>query len=74
MSDNEDNGAGGASREQVDIVSRQLPRQNVWVGKMNQIWLRAQDRFLPIANIARIMKKNLPGNAKVAPESVLIPT
>jgi len=36
---------------------------------MNQIWLRAQDRFLPIANIARIMKKNLPGNAKIAKDA-----
>lgn len=28
--------------------------------------VREQDRFLPIANIARIMKKVLPNNAKVA--------
>lgn len=28
--------------------------------------VREQDRFLPTANIARIMKKALPGNAKVA--------
>ena len=27
---------------------------------------REQDRFLPIANIARIMKKSLPNNAKIA--------
>ena len=28
--------------------------------------IREQDRFLPIANIARIMKKVLPANAKIA--------
>ena len=28
--------------------------------------IREQDRFLPIANIARIMKKVLPPNAKIA--------
>ena len=30
---------------------------------------REQDRFLPIANISRIMKKNLPGNAKIAKDA-----
>lgn len=30
---------------------------------------REQDRFLPIANISRIMKKVLPNNAKIAKES-----
>jgi nuclear transcription Y subunit beta len=30
---------------------------------------REQDRFLPIANIARIMKKALPANAKIAKEA-----
>lgn len=30
---------------------------------------REQDRFLPIANIARIMKKALPANAKVAKDA-----
>ena len=28
--------------------------------------VREQDRFLPIANISRIMKKALPANAKIA--------
>jgi nuclear transcription Y subunit beta len=36
-------------------------------GKNGEI--REQDRFLPIANIARIMKKVLPGNAKIAKDS-----
>ncbi|GAB4819081.1 hypothetical protein N2152v2_006127 [Parachlorella kessleri] len=31
--------------------------------------VREQDRFLPIANISRIMKKNLPGNAKIAKDA-----
>ena len=31
--------------------------------------LREQDRFLPIANISRIMKKSLPENAKIAKDA-----
>lgn len=31
--------------------------------------LREQDRFLPIANVSRIMKNCLPKNAKVAKEA-----
>lgn len=34
-----------------------------------EIEIREQDRFLPIANIARIMKKVLPQNAKIAKEA-----
>jgi len=34
-----------------------------------EIEIREQDRFLPIANIARIMKKVLPTNAKIAKEA-----
>eukprot|EP00252_Welwitschia_mirabilis_P013618 TRINITY_DN2997_c0_g1_i2.p1 TRINITY_DN2997_c0_g1~~TRINITY_DN2997_c0_g1_i2.p1 ORF type:complete len:162 (-),score=26.56 TRINITY_DN2997_c0_g1_i2:496-981(-) len=30
---------------------------------------REQDRFLPIANISRIMKKAVPGNAKIAKDA-----
>jgi nuclear transcription Y subunit beta len=30
---------------------------------------REQDRFLPVANISRIMKKALPTNAKVAKDA-----
>ena len=30
---------------------------------------REQERFLPIANITRIMKKALPANAKVAKDA-----
>lgn len=31
--------------------------------------VREQDRFLPIANISRIMKRALPGNAKIAKDA-----
>lgn len=31
--------------------------------------LREQDRYLPIANISRIMKKSLPNNAKIAKDA-----
>ena len=31
--------------------------------------MREQDRFLPIANISRIMKKALPNNAKIAKDA-----
>lgn len=31
--------------------------------------VREQDRFLPIANISRIMKKSLPSNAKIAKDA-----
>jgi nuclear transcription Y subunit beta len=31
--------------------------------------VREQDRYLPIANISRIMKKTLPGNAKIAKDA-----
>lgn len=31
--------------------------------------VREQDRFLPIANISRIMKKSLPTNAKIAKDA-----
>lgn len=31
--------------------------------------LREQDRYLPIANIGRIMKKALPANGKIAKDS-----
>ncbi|PSC72273.1 hypothetical protein C2E20_4572 [Micractinium conductrix] len=31
--------------------------------------VRDQDRLLPVANISRIMKKSLPGNAKIAKDA-----
>ena len=38
-------------------------------GGMREMDMREQDRFLPIANIARIMKTQLPGNAKIAKDA-----
>ncbi|CAM0140253.1 transcriptional activator hap3 [Umbelopsis sp. WA50703] len=38
-------------------------------GDENDLDLKEQDRFLPIANVARIMKKTLPENAKIAKEA-----
>ncbi len=38
-------------------------------GDRNNSSVREQDRFLPIANISRIMKKALPANAKIAKDA-----
>ena len=38
-------------------------------GKVEMEEVREQDRFLPIANISRIMKKVLPPNAKIAKDA-----
>ncbi|XVF07970.1 hypothetical protein REPUB_Repub06bG0185000 [Reevesia pubescens] len=46
---------GGGSHESGD----QSPRSNV----------REHDRYLPIANISRIMKKGLPANGKIAKDA-----
>ncbi|KAF6134771.1 hypothetical protein GIB67_002172 [Kingdonia uniflora] len=46
---------GGGSHES----GSQSPRSNV----------REQDRYLPIANISRIMKKGLPANGKIAKDA-----
>lgn len=48
-------GGGGSHEESGD----QSPRSNV----------REQDRYLPIANISRIMKKALPANGKIAKDA-----
>nr|APP89675.1 nuclear transcription factor Y subunit B [Ribes rubrum] len=48
-------GGGGGSHDSGD----QSPRSNV----------REQDRYLPIANISRIMKKALPANGKIAKDA-----
>eukprot|EP01035_Chromulina_nebulosa_P018389 gene18389-24088_t len=46
----------GSIKSENDFTSREME-------------IREQDRFLPIANIARIMKKVLPGNAKIAKDA-----
>jgi len=38
-------------------------------GDFREIEIREQDRYLPIANIARIMKRVLPGNTKIAKDA-----
>jgi nuclear transcription Y subunit beta len=38
-------------------------------GGEERVSVREQDRFLPIANISRIMKKALPANAKIAKDA-----
>ncbi|CDS13173.1 Putative Nuclear transcription Y subunit beta [Lichtheimia ramosa] len=38
-------------------------------GDEGELDLKEQDRYLPIANVARIMKKSLPENAKIAKEA-----
>ncbi|KAK9154146.1 hypothetical protein Sjap_001626 [Stephania japonica] len=48
-------GGGGS----YDSGGEQSPRSNV----------REQDRYLPIANISRIMKKGLPANGKIAKDA-----
>nr|GEY60898.1 nuclear transcription factor Y subunit B-1-like [Tanacetum cinerariifolium] len=48
-------GAGGSH----DSGGEQSPHSNI----------REQDRFLPIANISRIMKKGLPANGKIAKDA-----
>lgn len=35
----------------------------------NPVSVREQDRFLPIANISRIMKKAIPSNGKIAKDA-----
>nr|XP_046911704.1 nuclear transcription factor Y subunit B-1-like [Dermatophagoides farinae] len=35
----------------------------------SELLLREQDRFLPIANISRIMKRSIPANGKIAKEA-----
>ena len=55
MADGAASPGGGGSHESGD----QSPRSNV----------KEQDRFLPIANISRIMKKGLPPNGKIAKDA-----
>ena len=38
-------------------------------GDMDSSELREQDRFLPIANVARIMKKGIPSQGKIAKDA-----
>jgi nuclear transcription Y subunit beta len=49
-----------------EIEEEGLDDRQVMVGMGN---VREQDRYLPIANISRIMKKSLPTNAKIAKDA-----
>ncbi|CAN4106951.1 unnamed protein product [Withania somnifera] len=50
---------GGGGRGSHECYDEPSPQANV----------REQDRYLPIANIGRIMKKALPANAKIAKDA-----
>ncbi|KAJ9184254.1 hypothetical protein P3X46_003999 [Hevea brasiliensis] len=50
---------GGGSHESGELSPRSNSNSNV----------REQDRYLPIANISRIMKKALPANGKIAKDA-----
>ena len=53
--------------ESVEVMSAE--RENAVAPDMIEV--RDQDRHLPIANIARIMKRTLPENSKVSKVSFL---
>eukprot|EP01026_Neomeris_dumetosa_P053624 TRINITY_DN4790_c0_g1_i2.p2 TRINITY_DN4790_c0_g1~~TRINITY_DN4790_c0_g1_i2.p2 ORF type:complete len:271 (-),score=29.74 TRINITY_DN4790_c0_g1_i2:1416-2144(-) len=57
---------GSSDNELVGIISQQ---QSSGLADDGQSNVREQDRFLPIANISRIMKKALPSNAKIAKDA-----
>mmetsp|Transcript_14306 Transcript_14306/g.27591 ORF Transcript_14306/g.27591 Transcript_14306/m.27591 type:complete len:155 (-) Transcript_14306:87-551(-) len=52
--------AGGQGKEEEEGDDRIMIHQGN---------VREQDRYLPIANISRIMKKSLPNNAKIAKDA-----
>lgn len=57
-------------REQVRIVEvGVLEKRLSNIKNIVSLLFRFQDRYLPIANIARIMKNTLPENAKIAKDS-----
>merc|ERR1712157_49776 len=58
--DREESMAGGKDEiEEEGVIDERHGMGNV----------REQDRYLPIANISRIMKKSLPSNAKIAKDA-----
>ncbi|KAJ4845894.1 Nuclear transcription factor Y subunit B-8 [Turnera subulata] len=59
MAENPASPAGGGGGGSHESGGEQSPQSGV----------REQDRFLPIANISRIMKKALPANGKIAKEA-----
>ncbi len=57
---------GPNSKEYATPISRPNPALPIGGGESE---LKEQDRYLPVANISRIMKKVLPDNAKVAKDA-----
>ena len=57
------------SKDDSDIEVDYDDMEGVELEGVREVEIREQDRFLPIANIARIMKKVLPNNAKIAKEA-----
>jgi nuclear transcription Y subunit beta len=55
--------------DQLEIIDDEHYEGDMGESGYKEVEIREQDRYLPIANIARIMKKVLPGNAKIAKES-----
>ena len=51
------------------LYLRHCTRPRSYFNLLNMSGVREQDRYLPIANISRIMKKSLPANAKIAKDA-----
>jgi nuclear transcription Y subunit beta len=51
----------------IEVFSNDVPQQDLHL--IFYFFFIFQDRYLPIANIARIMKNTLPENAKIAKDS-----
>ena len=60
---------GDEVREQVRVARAGVTPSTTPTSLAVAVMLFAQDRFLPVANISRIMKKSLPSNAKVAKDA-----
>jgi nuclear transcription Y subunit beta len=55
--------------DELEIIDDEHYEGDMGESGYKEVEIREQDRYLPIANIARIMKKVLPPNAKIAKES-----
>ena len=60
--------AENADDDDVEDVDMKVDDGNEGVG-FHEVEIKEQDRYLPVANIARIMKKVLPQNAKLAKDA-----
>ncbi|KAF8404520.1 hypothetical protein HHK36_009405 [Tetracentron sinense] len=57
------------SRRQISPVGSPPSDSDTLAGNISDSSSKEQDRFLPIANVNRIMKKSLPKNAKISKEA-----